>query len=92
MSGSRDFNHYQLLKVKPMDYIRVLLCVQQVSGKITYNGREMDEFVPERIAAYVSQDDLHSGELTVRERLAFSAKCQGVGDSYGNYLVHSCSI
>jgi ABC-type multidrug transport system ATPase subunit len=52
----------------------------------------MDEFVPERIAAYVSQDDLHSGELTVRETLAFSAKCQGVGDSYGNYLVHSCFI
>jgi len=52
-----------------MDYIRVLLCLEQVSGKITYNGREMDEFVPERIAAYVSQDDLHSGELTVRETL-----------------------
>ncbi|CAO2170179.1 unnamed protein product [Urochloa humidicola] len=54
----------------------------KVSGKITYNGREMDEFVPERIAAYVSQDDLHSGEMTVRETLAFSAKCQGVGSPY----------
>lgn len=52
----------------------------------------MDEFVPERIVAYVSQDDLHSGELTVRETLDFSAKCQGVGDSNGNYLVNSCSI
>ncbi|OEL37706.1 ABC transporter G family member 37 [Dichanthelium oligosanthes] len=54
----------------------------QVSGKITYNGREMDEFVPERIAAYVSQDDLHSGDMTVRETLAFSATCQGIGDRY----------
>ncbi|KAJ1260559.1 hypothetical protein BS78_10G241900 [Paspalum vaginatum] len=54
----------------------------KILGKITYNGREMDKFVPETIAAYVSQDDLHSGEMTVRETLAFSAKCQGIGDRY----------
>ncbi|RLM94037.1 ABC transporter G family member 37-like [Panicum miliaceum] len=54
----------------------------KVSGKITYNWREMNEIVPEKIAAYVSQSDLHSGEMTVRETLAFSAKCQGVGDGY----------
>ncbi|KAM0847154.1 hypothetical protein ACQ4PT_055202 [Festuca glaucescens] len=51
----------------------------QVSGKVTYNGHEMDDFVPERTAAYVSQHDLHIGEMTVRETLVFSARCQRVG-------------
>ncbi|KAL0010567.1 hypothetical protein SO802_005675 [Lithocarpus litseifolius] len=52
------------------------------SGKVTYNGHEMNEFVPQRTAAYVSQNDLHLGEMTVRETLAFSARCQGVGSRY----------
>ena len=33
---------------------------------------------------YVSQYDNHIGEMTVRETLAFSARCQGVGQNYGN--------
>ncbi|XP_022728526.1 pleiotropic drug resistance protein 1-like isoform X2 [Durio zibethinus] len=52
------------------------------SGTVTYNGHGMDEFVPQRTAAYISQHDLHIGEMTVRETLAFSAKCQGVGTRY----------
>ncbi|KAL4559960.1 hypothetical protein LXL04_032106 [Taraxacum kok-saghyz] len=52
------------------------------SGKVTYNGHELHEFVPERTAAYISQNDVHIGELTVRETLAFSARCQGVGSRY----------
>ncbi|PSR91814.1 Pleiotropic drug resistance protein [Actinidia chinensis var. chinensis] len=52
------------------------------SGTITYNGYGMNEFVPQRTSAYTSQNDLHIGELTVRETLAFSARCQGVGASY----------
>ncbi|XP_065618258.1 pleiotropic drug resistance protein 1-like, partial [Quercus suber] len=52
------------------------------SGKVTYNGHEMHEFVPQRTAAYVSQHDVHIGEMTVRETLAFSARCQGVGSRY----------
>ncbi|XP_028795052.1 pleiotropic drug resistance protein 1 [Neltuma alba] len=52
------------------------------SGKVNYNGHEMNEFVPQRTAAYVSQNDLHVGEMTVRETLAFSARCQGVGPRY----------
>nr|QVT92295.1 ABC transporter [Salvia miltiorrhiza] len=51
----------------------------KVSGKVTYNGHEMNEFVPQRTSAYISQHDLHIGEMTVRETLAFSARCQGVG-------------
>lgn len=45
----------------------------------------MHEFVPQRTAAYISQHDLHIGEMTVRETLAFSARCQGVGSRYGSY-------
>ncbi|KAE7997396.1 hypothetical protein FH972_002037 [Carpinus fangiana] len=52
------------------------------SGRVTYNGHGMNEFVPQRTAAYISQYDLHIGELTVRETLAFSARCQGVGSRY----------
>ncbi|XP_058208543.1 pleiotropic drug resistance protein 1-like [Rhododendron vialii] len=54
----------------------------KVSGRVTYNGHGMDEFVPQRTSAYISQYDLHMGELTVRETLAFSARCQGVGTLY----------
>ncbi|KAL0354748.1 UNVERIFIED_CONTAM: Pleiotropic drug resistance protein 1 [Sesamum radiatum] len=54
----------------------------KVSGTVTYNGHSMKEFVPERTAAYISQHDVHTGEMTVRETLAFSARCQGVGSSY----------
>ncbi|KAG6387940.1 hypothetical protein SASPL_153136 [Salvia splendens] len=51
----------------------------KVSGIVKYNGHEMNEFVPQRTSAYISQHDLHIGEMTVRETLAFSARCQGVG-------------
>ncbi|XP_010249930.1 PREDICTED: pleiotropic drug resistance protein 1-like [Nelumbo nucifera] len=54
----------------------------KVSGRVTYNGHGMDEFVPQRTSAYISQHDLHIGEMTVRETLAFSARCQGVGARY----------
>ncbi|KDP37161.1 hypothetical protein JCGZ_06217 [Jatropha curcas] len=52
------------------------------SGRVTYNGHDLDEFIPQRTAAYISQHDLHIGEMTVRETLAFSARCQGVGTRY----------
>ncbi|CAL5440389.1 unnamed protein product [Camellia sinensis] len=54
----------------------------KVSGKVTYNGHGMNEFVPQRTSTYISQHDLHIGELTVKETLAFSARCQGVGARY----------
>ncbi|KAF2314320.1 hypothetical protein GH714_025364 [Hevea brasiliensis] len=52
------------------------------SGRVTYNGHDMNDFVPQRTAAYISQHDLHAGEMTVRETLAFSARCQGAGTRY----------
>ncbi|KAJ1438250.1 P-loop containing nucleoside triphosphate hydrolase [Sesbania bispinosa] len=52
------------------------------SGRVTYNGHGLEEFVPQRTSAYISQHDNHIGEMTVRETLAFSARCQGVGHNY----------
>ncbi|KAH9617937.1 hypothetical protein KSS87_004826 [Heliosperma pusillum] len=54
----------------------------QVGGKITYCGHELTEFVPQRTCAYISQNDLHNGEMTVRETLDFSGRCLGVGNRY----------
>ncbi|MQM16082.1 hypothetical protein Taro_049036, partial [Colocasia esculenta] len=53
-----------------------------VSGRVTYNGHEMKEFIPQRSSAYISQNDVHIGQMTVRETLSFSAKCQGTGTRY----------
>ncbi len=58
----------------------------QVRGKVTYNGHTLDEFVPQKTAAYISQNDLHVGLMTVRETLNFSAQCQGIGTRYGDFL------
>ncbi|KAF8398268.1 hypothetical protein HHK36_017195 [Tetracentron sinense] len=54
----------------------------KVLGRVTYNGHTMKEFVPQRTSAYISQHDLHIGDMTVRETLNFSARCQGVGYRY----------
>ncbi|XVF66043.1 hypothetical protein PTKIN_Ptkin10aG0002400 [Pterospermum kingtungense] len=49
-------------------------------GEISYNGYSLDEFVPQKTSAYISQYDLHIPEMTVRETIDFSAHCQGVGN------------
>uniref|UniRef100_A0A9I9DQ34 ABC transporter domain-containing protein n=1 Tax=Cucumis melo TaxID=3656 RepID=A0A9I9DQ34_CUCME len=51
----------------------------KLSGKVTYCGHELEEFIPQRTGAYISQHDLHYGEMTVRETLDFSGRCLGVG-------------
>ncbi|KAL3650869.1 ABC transporter G member 32 [Castilleja foliolosa] len=51
----------------------------QMSGKVTYNGHNLDEFTPQRTSAYASQQDWHISEMTVREVLEFSGLCQGAG-------------
>ncbi|MQM01384.1 hypothetical protein Taro_034138, partial [Colocasia esculenta] len=53
--------------------------VASVTGEVSYNGFRLDEFVPEKTSAYISQYDLHIPEMTVRETLDFSARFQGVG-------------
>ncbi|KAA3490137.1 ABC transporter G family member 32-like [Gossypium australe] len=54
----------------------------QMSGEVTYNGHGLKEFVPPRTSAYVSQQDWHVAEMTVRETLEFAGRCQGVGSKY----------
>ncbi|KAK2649788.1 hypothetical protein Ddye_017277 [Dipteronia dyeriana] len=51
----------------------------KVTGEITYNGYKFNEFAPQKTSAYISQQDLHISEMTVRETLDFSARCQGTG-------------
>ncbi|KAF4399195.1 hypothetical protein G4B88_022278 [Cannabis sativa] len=54
----------------------------KVKGEITYNGYKLKEFVPQKTSAYISQNDVHVGEMTVKETLDFSARCLGVGTRY----------
>lgn len=63
----------------------------RVQGKVTLNGHTHKEFVSQRTAAYISQRDLHVGEMTVRETLDFSAQCQGIGTRYGESLIATCT-
>ena len=49
-----------------------------------YNGYKLNEFVPQKTSTYVSQNDVHAGEMTVKETLDFSARFQGIGARYGN--------
>ncbi|KAI5320501.1 PREDICTED: ABC transporter [Prunus dulcis] len=58
----------------------------QLSGSVTYNGHVLKEFVPQRTSAYVSQQDWHAAEMTVRETLEFAGRCQGVGTKYDMLL------
>ncbi|KAD2806219.1 hypothetical protein E3N88_39596 [Mikania micrantha] len=51
----------------------------KVEGEITYNGHKLNEFEPRKTSAYISQYDLHVGEMTVKETFDFAARCQGVG-------------
>ncbi|KAK7309273.1 hypothetical protein RJT34_05851 [Clitoria ternatea] len=53
-----------------------------VTGQITYNGYKLNEFVPRKTSAYISENDVHLGEMTLKETLDFSARCQGVGTRY----------
>ncbi|CAK9153839.1 unnamed protein product [Ilex paraguariensis] len=73
--GSGKTTLMRALAGKPDDDLRV-------TGKITYCGHEFKEFVPQRTCAYISQHDLHYGEMTVRETMDFSGRCLGVGTRY----------
>lgn len=54
-----------------------------MSGGINYNGHKLNEFVAQRTSAYVSQRDWHTAEMTVRETLELSGRCQGFGFKQG---------
>ena len=72
VKANASYNHHRTLYQAPS-------IVQQVAGKITYCGHELKESVPQRTSAYISQKDIHLGEMTVKETLDFSGLCLGVG-------------
>ncbi|CDY63360.1 BnaC07g50020D [Brassica napus] len=51
----------------------------KTTGDVSYNGHLLSEFVPEKTSNYVSQNDLHIPDITVRETLDFSGCFQGTG-------------
>ncbi|KAF3642377.1 hypothetical protein FXO37_22550 [Capsicum annuum] len=46
----------------------------RVNGRISYCGRELSDFIPQRTCAYISQHGIHHGEMTVRETLDFAGR------------------
>ncbi|XP_023766493.1 pleiotropic drug resistance protein 2 [Lactuca sativa] len=54
----------------------------RVTGDVTYCGHQMSEFIPQRTCSYISQHDVHYGEMTVRETFDFAGRCLGVGTRY----------
>ncbi|KAK7244946.1 hypothetical protein RIF29_39775 [Crotalaria pallida] len=54
----------------------------RTSGRITYCGYELNEFVAQRTCAYIGQHDILDGDMTVRETLDLSGRCLGVGTRY----------
>ncbi|RWW84676.1 hypothetical protein BHE74_00006705 [Ensete ventricosum] len=58
-----------------------LTILKDISGIV--QPSRLEEFVPQKTAAYISQNDVHVGEMTVKETFDFSARCQGVGSRYG---------
>lgn len=69
-----------------------VVCLLQVKGNITYNGKNFHEFQAVHTSAYVDQNDLHQAELTVRETLDFAARCQGIGHKGGQPLLQCRSV
>ena len=61
---------------------KLAFMLEQASGRITYCGHELNEFVAQKTCAYISQHDLHTEVMTVRETLDFSGRCLGVGTRY----------
>ncbi|KAF7818011.1 pleiotropic drug resistance protein 3-like [Senna tora] len=55
----------------------------KINGEISYNGYQIQEFAPQKTSAYISQYDVHIPQMTVRETVDFSARCQGVGSREG---------
>ncbi|KAJ0976465.1 hypothetical protein J5N97_018430 [Dioscorea zingiberensis] len=53
--------------------------ILSVKGEVSYNGYKLEEFVPGKTSSYISQNDLHIPQMTVRETMDFSARFQGVG-------------
>lgn len=74
---------YVLRAILTIITYNISICKLQVTGEVSYNGYELREFVPKKTSAYISQYDIHVPEMTVKETIDFSARCQGVGSRGG---------
>lgn len=76
-----------------MVYVRpdlfLALYLIQVSGEVSYNECKLEDLNSQKISAYISQYDLHTPEMTVRETIDFSARCQGVESRKGGKFLPS---
>jgi ABC-type multidrug transport system ATPase subunit len=63
-----------------------------MSGTIKYNGEGFDSFQVARTVAYVSQDDVHQPQLTVRETMDFAARCLGTGHKQSKQLSSKLAV
>ncbi|KAL0460766.1 UNVERIFIED_CONTAM: Pleiotropic drug resistance protein 2 [Sesamum latifolium] len=61
------------------DYVTILA---KSDWKNNLLWARISRICPQRTCAYISQHDLHYGEMTVRETLDFSGRCLGVGTRY----------
>lgn len=50
------------------------LTVEAECEVVQWRPQKLDEFVPQKTSAYISQYDLHIPEMTVRETIDFSAR------------------
>ncbi|PHT83438.1 hypothetical protein T459_11881 [Capsicum annuum] len=74
--GPPGFGKTTLLKT----FVGVLDKDPRVNGRISYCGRELSDFTPQKTCAYISQHDIHHGEMiTFRETLDFAGRCLAVG-------------
>lgn len=61
-----------------------------LTGSVTYNGKNVDEIQVRRIAAFIAQTDRHLPTLTVRETCEFANSCTshfGKGQQIGGQAV-----
>lgn len=52
------------------------------TGSITYNGRSIQDIKSRRLVSVVGSNDVHFGDLTVRETLEFARECSQYYRSY----------
>ena len=59
-----------------------MISCQQLHGKVMYNA-ETSSSTPQYLCAYVSQNDLHHPEMTVRETINFASNMLGANNEFG---------
>ena len=77
MVPSDIYLYYQITKIN-----NCVISWQQLRGKVMYNA-ETSSSTPQYLCAYVSQNDLHHPEMTVRETINFASNMLGANNEFG---------